>query len=196
MNYDYTRFLLRGWIFHFFGRQRTAYAAYAEAFRINGNSAHAAKALGYIDAQRKHYHQAVGWYREAVRIAPDDAGNWYNLGYVLAEDGFRQEAAEIFRKAVALSPEMDRAWYGMGLALAHEGDHAGAAEAFQQAADRQPMHGAVWYHLGMARLYCCQPEHVEKAIRHLAEFDPRTCHRLIVDTDRSDLEHLVHDRLL
>lgn len=196
MNYDYTRFLIRGWILHFLNRSRPAYEAYSNAFRINPESLHAAKALGYIDAQRKHFHQAVAWYREAVRIAPRDGSSWYNLAYVLAEDGFRVEARDAFREALSLQPNMDRAWYGLGLALAHEGDHHAAADAFEKASELQPMHGPIWYHLGMARLNCCQPEAVEKVIRHLSQFDPKTAHRLIVDSDRSDLEHLVHGRLL
>ena len=35
MNYDHWRNYARGWVFHFIGKPDIAYAAYAEAFRID-----------------------------------------------------------------------------------------------------------------------------------------------------------------
>lgn len=195
MDYIYLRMLVHGWLLHFAARDDAARAAYADAFARNPQSARAARALGFIDARKKRYHDATHWYREAVRIEPGDAANWFNLGHTLAEDGARPAASEAFRKAVTIEPTMGRAWYGLGIALAHGGDHAGAVLALERVAELQPMNAVAWYHLGLAYRDCCRPDKVEEAIRHIAEFDPWTCHRLIVETDRNDLESLVHGRL-
>jgi cytochrome c-type biogenesis protein CcmH/NrfG len=98
---------------------------------------------------------------------------------------------EAFRRTSELNPKHDRAWYGLGMAYAHQGEHAVAADALQHAAELQPMNGVAWYALGMARYHNNQPELVENVIRHLALNEPQTAKRLIRDTERADLAHLV-----
>ena len=196
MNYEYWRHYLRGWIFHFLGRGDTAYAAYETAFRHNPQAAPPARALGFIAAQGKRYPEAERWFREVVRIVPQDADTWFNLGYVLGEANRSEDAIAAFRQAVALRPNIDRAWYGMGLCLARCGAHAEAARAFEEATSLQPMNSVAWYQLGMAYFHQHQQEEVEKVIRRVLQFDPKVCHQLIIDAERSDLEELIKGRIL
>src|SRR2546426_6536598 len=84
-----------------------------------------------------------------------------------------------------------RAWYGLGLAHAQLGQHQKAAEALEQAATLQPMNQHAWYQLGMALHTTGNTDRFEQVVMHLLRFDPKMTRRLIVDTGRSDLAHLV-----
>lgn len=196
MNYDYWRHYLRGWLFHFAGKNALAYAAYESAVRHNPGSTSAMRTLAYLAAADRRLKDAQHWYRQTLRIAPDDAGSWFNLGYVLGEDGKHADAVPAFRRAVERQPQLDRAWYGMGLSLAEQGLNAQAAEAFAEAARLQPMNGIAWYQLGMAHHRTDESEALEKVIRRLADFDPKTCRQLMRDAGREDLLPLIADRLL
>jgi predicted TPR repeat methyltransferase len=79
----------------------------------------------------------------------------------------------------------------MGMIHAHQGNHPAAAEALRQAADLQPMNGAAWYALGMAWHHCHEPDRLKAVIEHCAEVDPQAARRLIQETERADLAHLV-----
>lgn len=196
MNFDYWRHYLRGWLLHFAGKNALACAAYESAVRHNPRSIAATRALACIAAEDRRLADAQHWFRATLRIVPDDAGSWFNLGYVLGEDGKDADAIAAFRKAIDLQPQLDRAWYGMGLSLTAQGQHAQAAEAFAEAARLQPMNGIACYQLGMAHHRAGQPDALEKAIRRLADFDPKTCRRLMLDAGRDDLLPLIADRLL
>lgn len=196
MPYDYWRHFIRGWLFDFFGKPDQAFAAYELAARDNPQSAAATRALGYIAANSKRLADAARWYREAVRIAPDDASSWFNLGYVLGEDRRHSEAIAAFRRALDVQPTLDRAWYGMGMSHAALGQHAQAIEAFGEAARLQPMNGIAWYQLGMAHYHAGQSEALEKVIRRLADFEPKTSRQLMCDAGRSDLLPMIQDRIL
>jgi glycosyltransferase involved in cell wall biosynthesis len=84
-----------------------------------------------------------------------------------------------------------KALEGYDVVLARRGDHAGAAAALNEAAQLQPMNGLAWYALGMAWYHCNAPEKVEQVIEHTLTHDPQTAHRLIRDTGRTDLAHLL-----
>ena len=101
-------------------------------------------------------------------------------------------AAE-FGEAARLNPKIDRAWYGLGLAQAALGKHHEAAEALEQAATLQPMNQHAWYQFGMALHTTGNRERFEQVVMHLLRFDPKMTRRLIVDSGRSDLAHLVSD---
>ena len=76
-------------------------------------------------------------------------------------------------------------------AHAQLGQHREAAEALEQAAKLQPMNPHAWYQLGMALHTLGNTARFEQAVMHLLRFDPKMTRRLIVDSGRSDLAHLV-----
>ncbi len=53
------------------------------------------------------------------------------------------------------------------------------------------MNPHAWYQLGMALHTTGNPERFEQVAVHLLRFDPKMARRLILDSGRSDLAHLV-----
>jgi len=94
---------------------------------------------------------------------------------------------------VRLEPKFDRAWYGLGLAQAALGRHAEAAQALERTAQFQPMNPHAWYQLGMAWHRLHDPDKVKGVVEHLHRFDRHMARRLIRDTERADLAHMVAD---
>jgi tetratricopeptide (TPR) repeat protein len=191
MNYDHLRYTLRAILFDWFRQSERALEAYVEAFRANQRDVKAARAIAWTHAEKKRWKAAAEWFNQALALEPEHADTWFNLGYVQEQDGQRERAEASLARACELNPRHDRAWYGLGLLHAHRGDHEAAVTALRQAADLQPMNGAAWYALGMACYHNHQPDAVEAAIRHLASHEPQTAKRLIRDTERADLAHLV-----
>jgi tetratricopeptide (TPR) repeat protein len=194
MNYEQWRHSARAWLFHFFGKEDRAYDEYVAAFH-HAPGAPAARSIAFIAANRGRFPEAISWFEKAVALEPQDNDTWFNLGFVRDNAGQRREAIAAFTEAVRLNPAHDRAWYGLGLACAHLGQHAEAAAAFEKAAKLQPMNGDAWYHLGMAQHLANNPDRVGKVIERLRSFDPKRSNRLIRDTGRSDLVHLIREEL-
>ena len=55
------------------------------------------------------------------------------------------------------------------------------------------MNPHAWYQLGMALHATGNRERFDQVAMHLLRFDPRMTRRLIVESGRSDLAHLVKD---
>jgi len=192
MNFETWRHHARAWLFMFIGREETAYAEYATAYRL-APTASAARHLGYIAARRKLHHEGAKWFREALHLEPEDADTHFNLGFVLGEGNEPAEAVAAFAEAVRLNPNLDRAWYGMGLAHAKLGQHADAAKALEEAARLQPMNGEAWYQLGMAYHHADNGERLREVVEQLRGFDPRRSNQLIKDAGRAELQPLLKD---
>jgi tetratricopeptide (TPR) repeat protein len=111
MNYDHWRHYARGWLFHFFGREDTAFEAYLTAFRINPQDVQSARHLAAIAAKRKNWEVAIKWFEAALALTPEDGANWYNLGYVCEHAGKPREAIAAFTEAVRLTSR-SRTWPG------------------------------------------------------------------------------------
>jgi len=191
MNFDHFRFTARAILYGWLRQPEKALAAYVDSFKADPADTQAARSIAWIHAEKNRWPEAAAWFNKALELEPDHADTWFNLAYARERLGDRHAAVEAFRRTSELNPKHDRAWYGLGMAMAHQGDHAAAAEALQHAAELQPMNGAAWYALGMARYHNNQPELVEAVIRHLVLHEPQTAKRLIRDTERADLAHLV-----
>ena len=138
MNYDHWRNYARGWVFHFIGKPDIAYAAYAEAFRIDPADSRPARHLAAISADRKRWEMAESWFEKVLALQPEDADTWFNLGFVREHAGKAEAAIAAFGEAVRLKPAQDRAWYGKGLAHARLGQHDAAADALRRLAMAHP----------------------------------------------------------
>lgn len=191
MNFDHFRFTARAVFFGWLRQPEKALAAYIDSFKADPTDIQAARSIAWILAEKNHWAAAAEWFGKALTLETEHADTWFNLAYAREQLGDRHAAAEAFRRACELNPKHDRAWYGLGMAHAHQGEHSAAAEALQHAAELQPMNGIAWYALGMARYHNNQPEQVESVIRHLALHEPQTAKRLIRDSERADLAHLV-----
>lgn len=189
MSFEYLRHLTRGWLFHFFGRNESAFADYSMAYALKP-STRLARTLGFIAAEQNRLADGARWFQEAARREPENAETWFNLGFALERNGQPQEAIGAFAESVRLKPSIDRAWYGLGLAHARLGNHAEAARSLEETVRLQPMHGEAWYHLGMAHHCAGNPDRVAQVVDRLRRFEPKRANQLIRDADRADLQHL------
>ncbi len=191
MNYEHWRNYARGWVFHFFGREDSAFEAYSRAFRINPQDVRSARHMAAIAAKRKNWAVAEKWFEAALALTPDDGANWFNLGYVREHAGKSREAIAAFAEAVRLVPIQDMAWYGMGLAHARLGEHDRAVAALEKVVELQPMSGEGFYQLGMAYHHANRPDDVAGIVKRLVGFEPKRARKLVQDAGRTDLMKLI-----
>ena len=191
MNYEHWRHYARGWLFHFFNREDSAFEAFSQAFHVDQTDVKSARHLAAIAANKQRFDVADKWFVVALELTPDDAPNWFNLGFVRERAGRSRDAIAAFAEAVRLQPTLDRAWYGMGLAHARLGEHAEAAAAIEKSVELQPMNGEGWYQLGMAYHHANQPDEVKRVVKRLVDFEPKRAKKLVQDAARTDLLKLI-----
>ena len=182
---------LRGRLLELFGLKAQAIKAYSAATRAKAEFFRPTNRIAYLLAEQERYAEAEPYFEAVLRADPVNAVAHFNLGYTLDKRGQYDKAIQRFREATRLNPKIDRAWYGLGLSHAHLGQHREAAEALEHAATLQPMNHHAWYQFGMALHATGNTERFEQVVMHLLRFDPKATRRLIVDTGRSDLAHLV-----
>ena len=188
---EHWRYYLQGRLLEAFRRAEESIAGYQAALRLKPDFHRCSNRIAYILANLGRYAEAEPYFRAVLGADPGNAVAHFNLGYSHDKRGQFEEAIRAFREATRLNPKIDRAWYGLGLAHARLGRHREAAEALEQAATIQPMNQHAWYQLGMALHTTGNTERFEQVVMHLLRFDPKMTRRLIVDTGRSDLAHLV-----
>lgn len=193
MSLDFWRHYLRGRFYQMLRRPDTAVAEYRLALHVRPDSARTTHGLAVLLASLKRHIEAEHYLRDTLRLQPLNAAAWFNLGFLCDETQRPREAIAAFEQAVHLNAKLDRAWYGMGLCFAALGEHAQAAHALEQAATLQSMNPYAWYHLGMAHHMLQNRDRVTEIVKHLHRFDPKMTRRLILDTERNDLAHLVAD---
>lgn len=193
MQVEYWRRYLRARAYEFLRRTDAALAEYRAIAAMAPHNPRVLNAMGYRHAMRKDWPDAARCFAAALTVVPHDAIAWFNLGFVEESRGDYEAAVAAFARAVELKPALDRAWYGLGMCNARLGRHAAAVHALTEAATLQPMNGVAWYALGMAHHANRSPEKVVEVVKHLYRFDPVMTRRLIQDSGRSDLSHLVHD---
>jgi|SRR2546425_483324 len=188
---DHWRYYIRGRLLELFGFTQQAIAAYVAATRAAPGFLRPTNRIAYLLASHERFTEAEPYFQAVLRADPGNAVAHFNLGYTHDKRGQYERAVYEFREATRINPKIDRAWYGLGLAHAHLGRHREAAEALEQAATLQPMNHHAWYQLGMALHATHNTERFEQVVMHLLRFDPKETRRLIQDTGRSDLAHLV-----
>lgn len=193
MNFPFWRHVLRGRVLEFLRRPADALGEYRVALQLEPSSARTHHSMAFLLTGEKRYGEAQTHLREAVRLQPKNADAWFNLGFLCDQQHQQQEAIYAFREALRLNPKLDRAWYGLGLCLASGGDHQEASNAFQRVVELQPSNGFGWYQLGMAYHALQRTDKVTEVAHHLNRFERKFARKLIQDTHRTDLQHLVAD---
>jgi tetratricopeptide (TPR) repeat protein len=188
---DHWRYYLHGRVLELFGLKPQAIAAYNAAIRAAPGFLRPANRIAYLLASQDRYAEAEPYFEAVLHADPGNATAHFNLGYTHDKRGQYAKAIQEFREATRLNSKIDRAWYGLGLAHAQLGQHREAAEALEQAATLQPMNHHAWYQFGMALHATGNAARFEQVVMHLLRFDPKATRRLIVDTGRNDLAHLV-----
>jgi tetratricopeptide (TPR) repeat protein len=184
---------LRARAYELLRRPDAALAEYRAIAMQEPDNPRVLNAMGYRHAMRKEWSDAVRCFTSALAATPRDPIAYFNLGFAEEARGEYEAAVAAFRKAVELNPKLDRAWYGLGMCSAKLGRHSDAVHALTEAATLQPMNGIAWYALGMAHHANHTPDKVTEVVKHLFRFDPVMTRRLIQDSGRSDLAHLVED---
>jgi tetratricopeptide (TPR) repeat protein len=190
---EHWRYYLHGRLLELFGLKPRAIAAYSEATRVKPDFLRPTNRVAYLLASQERFTEAEPYFQAVLRADPGNAVAHFNLGYTFDKRGLHERAVREFREATRLGPRIDRAWYGLGLAHAALGQHREAAAALETAATLQPMNPHAWYALGMALHLTGNAERFLQVVMHLLRFDPRMARRLIVDSGRTDLAHLVRD---
>lgn len=190
---EHWRSYMAGRLLELFNRREGAIDAYRAALKQKADFQRAANRLAYMLASLQRYAEAEPYFQAVLRADPGDAAAHFNLGFTFDQRGEYEKAIAAFKEAVRLNPKIDRAWYGLGLSHAALGQHEEAAQALHEAATLQPMNPQAWYQLGMAYHTLRKPEKMDEVVMHLLRFDPRMTRRLILDSQRSDLAHLVKD---
>lgn len=174
-------------------RTEAAMAAYRTALAADPGFTRAAHGLAYLLGAQQRYAEAERMLRQVLQRSPNDAAAWFNLGFVCDQQHDTDAARAAFAEAVRLDPKLDHAWYGLGLCHSACGDHAAAAAAFERTIQLQPMNWYAWYELGMTHHHLQQTDRVRDVVEHLNRYDRHRARKLIQDTGRSDLLHLVAD---
>ena len=184
-------FYLRARLLEALGFAQRSITSYQAALRIKPEFHRCSNRIAYILAGLGRYAEAEPYFLAVLDADPGNASAHFNLGYTYDKRGEFEKAIGAFRKATRLNPKIDRAWYGLGLAHAALGQHEKAATALHEAATLQPMNPHAWYQLGMAYHTLQNRRKMDEVVKHLLRFDQKMTRRLIHDSKRSDLEHLV-----
>jgi tetratricopeptide (TPR) repeat protein len=193
MSLEAWRHYLRARLLETFRRHPQALDEYRACLRYDAGFARARNGLAFRLAALGRHDEAETHFAQAVHAQPDNAVLWFNLGFLRDRRHDHPRAAEAFREAVRLNPKLDRAWYGLGLALVAQGSHGEAAQAFEKAALLEPKNGHIWYQLAMTYHAMHQADKVKGIVEYLDRFDRHMARKLILDSGRSDLAHVVAD---
>lgn len=193
VNMDAWRHYLRARLYRLLRRPEPATTELRASLNHDPHFARAAHMLAYLLANRGDFHQALPLLEQTVALRPHDAGAWYNLGFAHDSNNDPARAIDAFREAVRLSPRFDQAWYGLGRCHAVLDQLGDAVTAFEEAARLQPMKGLAWYELGLVHHRRHDADQVRYIAEHLNRFDRHTARKLILETQRTDLAHLVAD---
>lgn len=193
VNLDAWRHYLRARLYRFLKRPEPAIVELRAALGHDPDFVRAAHMLAYLLGSQGRFDQVLPLLERSVSLRPRDADAWYNLGYARDRGNDPARAIDAFREAVRLSPRLDQAWYGLGRCHAALNQLDDAVRAFEEAARLQPMKGFAWYELGLVHHRRHDAEQVRYIAEHLNRFDRHTARRLIHDTGRTDLSHLVSD---
>ncbi len=105
--------------------------------------------LGWVEAARGKYEDAVGALRAALQIDPGYLPAQLKLAETLLVAGNWEEGSVIYEAIIEDHPDSATAVYGLGRVNAARGDDKAAAESFQKACEFFPAYGASHYALAL-----------------------------------------------
>jgi tetratricopeptide (TPR) repeat protein len=110
------------------GRTEEAASLFRERLVHDPNNAQAYKYLGYLEAVRGDYGEAVADLKRYAFMAPESADPFESFGEVEIAHGDYEAAIRDFQKASSLKPSFFGYPYGLGVAYASKGDFGLARE--------------------------------------------------------------------
>ena len=130
------------------GDYEKALPYFAEAIKINPNSADAYFQIGYCLAKLGRYPEAVEPYKESIRIKPDDIDTLNNLCVAYGILGRYQEATDACKQAIRIKADLPEAYNNLGWVYHKLGRYPEAIESCRQAVRLKPDFSLAHYNLG------------------------------------------------
>jgi len=130
------------------GDYEKALPYFAEAIKINPNSADAYFQIGYCLAKLGRYPEAVEPYKESIRIKPDDIDTLNNLCVAYGILGRYQEATDACKQAIRIKADLPEAYNNLGWVYHKLGRYPEAIESCRQAIRIKPDFAFAHYNLG------------------------------------------------
>jgi len=130
------------------GDYEKALPYFAEAIKINPNSAEAYFQIGYCLAKLGRYPEAIEPYRRANLIKPDDIDTLNNLCVAYGLVGRYQEAIETCEQAIRIKADLPEAHNNLGWTYHKLGRYPEAIESCRQAIRIKPDFAFAHYNLG------------------------------------------------
>jgi adenylate cyclase len=150
--------------------------------------------LGFIQARRKQFAEALMHYQQAITLNSNDADGAAQMGGLFIDMGRFSEALDWFQRAVRLNP-LHPAWYLYGIGEAYYGarQYARAIAPLRAAVNRFPNFITPRRHLAAAYAQMDRLEEARAEIATIRELDPSVCLALYRGRLRyekmEDLEH-------
>jgi len=141
------------------GDPASAIRSFAEASRLDPDSAQRLIQWGDALMQAEQWTLAEAKLRRATELAPGDPRAWGRLGWALWQQDKAAEARTTLEKAVSLDPEIADVRNNLGLLLWGTGDQTGAEKEFRAALRIQP--GVSEWRLNLGRALASQGQTAE-----------------------------------
>lgn len=106
----------------------------------------------FLQAEYKHYDEALNGFEKLIAIQPDTAVNWVGKGQILSEMNKNEEAFKAFEKATSLDPKRFDVWGMQGDALLKLARYDEAISTYNKAVAIAPDYPVIIYNRGCA--YC------------------------------------------
>jgi adenylate cyclase len=152
--------------------------------------------LGFIQARRQQFAEALMHYQQATTLNSNDADGAAQMGGLFIDMGRFSEALDWFQRAVRLNP-LHPAWYLYGIGEAYYGarQYARAIAPLRAAVNRFPNFITPRRHLAAAYAQMDRLEEARAEIATVRELDPSVCLALYRGRLRyekmEDLEHIL-----
>jgi TolB-like protein/class 3 adenylate cyclase len=132
--------------------------------------------LGFIQARRKQFAEALMHYQQAITLNSNDADGAAQMGGLFIDMGRFSEALDWFQRAVRLNP-LHPAWYLYGIGEAYYGarQYARAIAPLRAAVNRFPNFITPRRHLAAAYAQMDRLEEARAEIATVRELDPSVC---------------------
>ncbi len=130
------------------GNFAAAETLYRQILRADAGSFPALHMLGYLEAQRGRYDEAIALLRKAVRAKPDDITARAHYAHALMAARRFDEALDAYDRVLAREPDHFEALYNRGVILSQLRRPAEALEALDRALALKPGLAAAWYNRG------------------------------------------------
>ena len=112
----------------------------------------------FLQAEYKHYDQALAGFEKLTTLQPDTAVNWIGKGQILSYMNRNEEALNAFEKAITLNPKRFDVWGMQAGALSKLNRYDEAISTLNKAVELAPDYAVNIYNRGC--IYCLKGDKV------------------------------------